>query len=284
MSHDYPPGRGRVTIEAAGIPIEGVSIAGHESFYKLPGFRTLLEFGRAPEDVVGFSTVCVSHGHLDHIAGLTHFASRRRLGGLPAARVFVPAQAAPHVAQWVDACEKLEHIAYEIQVVPVSPGDRIGLRNDLELTVLPGRHRVPTVGYLFSEVRQKLLDDLAGKDGRQIAELRAGGVAVTRREEIPLLAYPGDCGEEIFEACPELFRARVLLLECSFLFPDDRDRAREYAHIHLDDVLARADRFENEAIVLTHFSQRYSPEEIRRALGAVPEPLAGRVIPFLPQL
>ena len=89
---------------------------------------------------------------------------------------------------------------------------------------------------------------------------------------------------QIFEACPELFRAKALLLECSFLLPEDRDRAREYAHIHLDDVLARADRFENEALVLTHFSQRYGPEEIRRALRAIPQPLAARVIPFLPPL
>ncbi len=284
MSHDYPPGRGRVSVEAAGIPIEGVSIAGHESFYKLPGFRTLLEFGRAPEDVVGYATVCVSHGHLDHMAGLAHFASRRRLARLPAARVFVPAEAAAPVTQWVRACEQLEQIEYELEVVPVSPGDRVRLRNDLELTVLPGRHRVPTVGYLFSEVRHKLLDELAGRDGLEIAALRAAGKPVTRREEIPLLAYPGDCGEEIFDACPELFRAKVLLLECSFLLPDDRERAREYAHIHLDDILARAGRFENEAVVLTHFSQRYGPEEIRQALRAIPEPLASRVVPFLPPL
>lgn len=282
MSHDYPPGRGRVSLEAAGIPIEGVSIAGHESFYKLPSFRTLLEFGRAPEDVVGYATVCVTHGHLDHMAGLAHYASRRRLGGLTEARVFVPAEAAEDVVQWVEASERLEGIEYGIELVPVSPGDRVRLRNDLELTVLPGRHRVPTVGFLFSEVRQKLLPELAGRDGREIAALRESGHAVTRREEIPLLAYPGDCGEEIFDACPELFRARVLLLECSFLFPDDRDRAREYAHIHLDDVLARADRFENEAVVLTHFSQRYTPEEIREALGSIRQPLASRVVPFLP--
>ena len=63
----------------------------------------------------------------------------------------------------------------------------------------------------------------------------------------------------------------MLLLECSFLFPEDRDRAREYAHIHLDDILARVERFENEAVVLTHFSQRYSPEEIREALRAIPQ-------------
>jgi len=282
MPQDYPPGRGRVSLEAAGIPIEGVSIAGHESFYKLPTLRTLLEFGRAPEDVVGYSTVCVSHGHLDHAAGLAHYASRRRLAGLPTARVFVPAEAAPDASRWLEACERLERIDYDVEVVPASPGDRVPLRNDLALTVLPGRHRVPTVGYLFAEVRHKLRDDLVGKEGSEIAALRASGVEVTRTEELPLLAYPGDCSAEIFEACPELFRARVLLLECSFLFPEDRDRAREYAHIHLDDLVTRAARFENEAIVLTHFSQRYTAEEIRRSLETLPEPLRRKTTAFLP--
>ena len=83
MAGDYPAGRGRVTIQAGGLEIEGVSIAGHESFYKVPAFRCLLEFGRAPDDVLGYSTVCLTHGHLDHAAGLAHHASRRRLTGLP---------------------------------------------------------------------------------------------------------------------------------------------------------------------------------------------------------
>jgi ribonuclease Z len=84
---------------------------------------------------------------------------------------------------------------------------------------------VPTVAYLFSEVRQKLREEHAGKSGEEIAALRHRGESVTRREEIPLLAYTGDCGREIFEAAPEILRARVLLIECSFLLADDLDRA-----------------------------------------------------------
>jgi ribonuclease Z len=61
------------------------------------------------------------------------------------------------------------------------------------------------------------------------------------------------------------------------------DRARRYEHIHLEDVLERADRFENEAIVLTHFSQRYRPEEIRGALADLPAELARRIVAFLPE-
>ena len=118
---------------AAGIEIEGVSIAGHESFYKLPGFRTLLEFGRAPDDVVGYANVCVTHGHLDHMAGLAHHASRRRLGGLPPARVLVPAAAADDVAAWLAASERLENVDYGVELVAAAPGD-----SSFSITLLGG--------------------------------------------------------------------------------------------------------------------------------------------------
>lgn len=283
MAGDYPRGRGRVRIEAGGLEIEGVSIAGHESFYKLPVFRCLLEFGRAPDDVVSYSTICLTHGHLDHAAGLAHHASRRRLARMPPARVFAPEEAVPDLEAWLAISQRLENVDYGVRVTPAVPGEKVLLRNDLSLRFLPGRHRVPTVGYLFSEVRRKLADELVGRRGEEIAALRAGGTEVTRREEIPLLAYPGDCGVEIFDAVPELFRAKVLLIECSFVGVDDRDRAHKYAHIHLDDIIERASLFENEAIVLTHFSMRYRPAEILEALNRLPEAIADRVIPFLPR-
>jgi ribonuclease Z len=282
MAGDYLEGRGRVRVNASGIAIEGVSIAGRESFYKLPGFRTLLEFGRAPEDTVSYATVCLTHGHLDHAAGLAHHASRRRLERLPAARVFAPEEAVPDLEAWLAFSQRLENVDYGLHLTPVRPGRSVMLRNDLELKVLPGRHRVPTVGYLFSEIKRKLKDEFLGLPGEEIAAMRSKGVEVTRREETPLLAYPGDCGPAIFEAAPELFGARVLLIECSFLKPEDRDRARDYEHLHLQDFLERAALFQNEVIVLTHFSQRDRVAEIREALLALPETLARRVIPFLP--
>jgi len=278
---DYPHERGRVRIAPAGLVIEGVSIAGHESYYKLPGFRCLLEYGRAPEDTVGYATVLLSHGHLDHAAGLAHHASRRRLGGLPPPRVFVPEEAADDFQAWISASERLEGIRYGVELVRAAPGAAVSLRKDLEVLVLPGRHRVPSVGYLFREVRHKLQDAFAGRSPVELAALRQAGAVLTRREEMPLLAYTGDCGVEIFDAAPEIFRARVLLIECSFVRPDDAPRAREYGHLHLQDFVDRAEHFENEAVVLTHFSLRYTASEIRETLKSLPESLARRVVPFL---
>jgi len=283
MMPDYPEGRGRVRVEAAGIEIEGVSIAGHESFYKVPALRALLEFGRAPEDTVGYRTIYLSHGHLDHAAGLAHHASRRRLGGLPPPRVFAPQESAPDLEAWLAACERLERVRYGVEVVPAVLGESVRIRNDLQVRFLPGRHRVPAVAYLFSEVRHKLKEEHASLSGHKIAALRERGVEVTRLEELPVLAYTGDCGPEIFQAAPELFNARILLIECSFLLPEDVDRARAYEHLHLQDFLDHADRFENEAIVMTHFSLRYTADQVRASLQALPDRLASRVIPFLPE-
>ena len=50
----------------------------------------------------------------------------------------------------------------------------------------------------------------------------------------------------------------------------------------MDDFVERAALFRNEAIVLTHFSQRYRVEQIRDALRTLPASLSERVIPFLP--
>ena len=282
MHGDYPEGRGRVRVTAAGLAIEGVSIAGRESFYKLPAFHALLDFGRAPEDSVPYATVCLTHGHLDHAAGLAHHASRRLLDGLPPARVFVPEEASADFEGWLAFAQRLEKVDYGLHVTAARPGATFRLRNDLEMKILPGRHRVPTVGYLFSEVKHKLKEKYASLSGGEIAALRTRGVEVAERQVIPLLAYPGDCGQGVFDAAPELFAARVLLIECSFLLPEDRDRARAYEHLHLEDFRDRAGLFQNEAIVLTHFSQRYRPAEIREALRLLPENLSARVIPFLP--
>jgi ribonuclease Z len=58
--------------------------------------------------------------------------------------------------------------------------------------------------------------------------------------------------------------------------------AREYGHSHLDELIAHADAFQNEAILLIHFSARYRRADIVDALARkLPPSLQGRVTPLL---
>ena len=73
-------------------------------------------------------------------------------------------------------------------------------------------------------------------------------------------------------------------MECTFL-DDKKSRAdsRAGCHVHLDEIVARAARFNNEHIVLMHFSQLYRPDEVRELLAArCPPSLHKRLVPLLP--
>jgi ribonuclease Z len=98
--------------------------------------------------------------------------------------------------------------------------------------------------------------------------LRLSGVAVTREVRTPLLAYTGDTSPPGLDNFPAVYQAKVLITEVSFIRPGHRrEKIHKFGHIHLDDVLERAGRFENELIIFGHFSTRYHPNEVRQYLA-----------------
>ncbi|RMF75259.1 MAG: hypothetical protein D6744_13685, partial [Planctomycetota bacterium] len=109
-------------------------------------------------------------------------------------------------------------------------------------------------------------DEYLDLTGPQIVELKKQGVEITRRVEIPLLTTTGDTGPGEFLEHEYVRRSRVLLLECTFVDPAHRDRARAGNHIHLADLRKIIPRLENERIVLTHLTRRTALREACAAL------------------
>jgi ribonuclease Z len=92
-------------------------------------------------------------------------------------------------------------------------------------------------------------------------------VQVTREVRVPLVAYTGDTSPAGLDAYPPVFQAKILITEMSFIRAKHRrEKIHKFGHMHLDDFLERADRFENEVIICGHFSTRYHPDEVRRTL------------------
>jgi ribonuclease Z len=62
-------------------------------------------------------------------------------------------------------------------------------------------------------------------------------------------------------------------MECTFL--DERvavPEARAMGHVHLDELVERAELLPGGKVVLSHFSARYDDDEIQRLIaGRVPE-------------
>jgi ribonuclease Z len=143
---------------------------------------------------------------------------------------------------------------------------------------------VPCQGYALTQRRKKLRPELAGLPGAEIHRRRLAGEEVTEELETVEVAFTGDSLIEVVDREPLVRTAKLLIIEVTFL--DERvsvESARSKGHIHLDEIVARADLFENEALLFTHFSARYDAADIARILDArLPPGLRERVTPLAP--
>ena len=268
----------------AGIPLRGVSLAGRETWFHVPSLDLAFDVGRAPAEVVPAPHLFLSHAHLDHAGGLAYWVSQRRLLRLPPARVFTDPAAVPTWRQILALHAQLEGVGYDVEVEGLAPGGSVDLRRDLSVCAFRADHRVPALGFVASEVRRRLVPSWQGRPEEEIRAAILRGEEAPRRSPRPLVAFSGDTGTGLFESAPrEAFEAKVFLLECSFVETQDLPRARNYGHMHLEDLAERADLFANEVLVLTHLTLRGTPSELRSAIARrLPASLASRTVPFLP--
>jgi ribonuclease Z len=250
------------TLRTEHFTIEGRSRAGHESYFRVKELGVALDIGRCPDLVIPSPHVFITHAHLDHSVGVPFYAGQRRLQRIPAGYVYVPQESAADFRELMALHKRMEQTDYDVTIIGMSEGDRVRIGRTMSARAHQATHRIAARGYEFVETRHHLKREFAGKDGVELARLRSGGVQIHEETEVPLLFYTGDTDRGMLEQNDALYRSDVLMIECSFIADDDHDRAVKYRHIHFDDIAEFAERFENRIIVLTHFSRRYSREEI----------------------
>jgi ribonuclease Z len=135
------------------------------------------------------------------------------------------------------------------------------------------------MGFLVYERRKKLKPEFHDMTGEQIRDVRLSGVEVSTEIRIPKVAYMGDTAPAGLDNNPEVYRAQILILEMTFVAPGERASViHKFGHTHLDDLIARADRFENEVVIASHFSTRLHPDQIQRIVDRrLPDSLRGRM-------
>ncbi len=271
-------------IDVAGVRIGGLSIGGIETCIDLPGWKIALDVGRCPAEVVARPTVLFTHAHIDHMGGVARHAAMRALVGMPPPTYVVPPANADAFRALFDAWRRLDQSDLAYELVPLGPGGEHELAQGLVARPFASVHRVPTQGYAIWSRHHKLRAEYRGLAPEEIRRLRVEeGVEVTEPIERAELAFTGDTRIEVVERESVVREARILVLEVTFL--DSRvtvEQCRAKGHVHLDEVIERADAFQNEALVFTHFSARYRRNEIVELLDRrLPPSLRERVTPFL---
>lgn len=252
----------RTFIQHDGLTIEGKSIAGNETYFRVRELGIALDVGRCPDLLIGVRDLFVTHAHVDHSLGIPFHAAQRKLQQLPPTRAYVPSESIPGYRALVEAHERLQQTEYHLELVGVAVGEEIELRRDILVRAHDASHSIPARAWEVLDVRETLRHDLVGLSGPEIRDRRLSGELVTDRKLVSRLFYTGDTDRQILERGDAIFHARILIIECSFTAAEDLERAERYRHVHLEDILEFADRFDNELILLTHFSLRDRPREI----------------------
>lgn len=273
------------TVTAGPYTVRGISVGGVYTSLAVPELGLVFDAGASPRSASAIDTILLSHGHADHVGALPAMLGIRALSGKTRPpRVVMPAEIRDDLLAGLAAMSRLQRFPLEIDAIGMLPGDELALRPDLRVRAIRTFHPVPSLAYLLVRRVSKLRAELHGLAGPEIAARRRAGEEVSEHEDRLELAYCTDTLVSVLDHAPELFAARTLILECTFL--DDRksrDAARAGCHIHLDELVERADRFVGDHVVLMHFSQLYRPDEIPGILDArLPAGLRKRVIPFAP--
>jgi ribonuclease Z len=279
-SLDHPVDNAPVrTMSHKGLTLEGYSRAAVQTYWRVPEMKLGFDLGLQPWSFMTTPNWFVSHTHLDHIAALPVYVARRRLMKMEPPTIYVPASAVEGIDRLMRAMERLDRGRLPATLVGVEPGQEVELSRELVVTVHATKHTIPSLGFIVWERRKKLKPEYQDLTGEQIRDLRLGGTEVSAEIRLPRVAYLGDTAPPGLDACPDAFRAEILILEMTFVARGERpDVIHKFGHIHLDDIVARADRFENDWIVASHFSTRLHPDVIQKLVEkALPERLRSRV-------
>jgi len=257
------------SLHHGGLTIEGWSRAAVQSYWRIPELKLGFDLGAHPWDFMGTPTWFVSHTHLDHIAAIAVYVARRRMMKMEPPTIYVPAENLDDVRKLLLIYQRLDRGRQTCNLVPVEAGMEIELSRDHVVKVWDTVHTIPSRGFLVYERRNKLKDEYVGLPGDKIRDIRLSGVPVTREVRQPLLAYTGDTAPAGLDACPEAFEAKILITELSFIRASHRrEKIHKFGHMHLDDFLEREERFNNELVIVGHFSTRYHTNEVLRVMDA----------------
>jgi ribonuclease Z len=256
--------------------VQGLSIAGEETVVQIPELDVVFDIGRCPRAALTSNYVALSHGHMDHSAGLAYYFSQRNFQGMGTGTVVChPAIEQPiHniMKAWID----LEAQRTPYNVIPLAPDGELEVKNNIFLRAFATNHTVPSLGFVLIERRSKLRPDLVGLPQEQLVELKKRGENITQTLEIPLICYTGDTMWGPHFERPDVLNAKVLITECTFLEPGHRNKAAIGKHLHLSDVVALLKKSQAEAVVLVHLSRRThmgaSRKEIDAAITAADRP------------
>ena len=249
----------------------GFSLAGEETVIAAPELNVCFDIGRAPREVIAIDNVCLSHGHMDHAAGIAYYFSQRGFIGAPPGRVIAPRLLEQPLRRLMDVWAEIEGHPSDLEIVGVEPLQDVTLRRNLIARPFAVNHGGGALGFTLIEPRYKLKPEYHGKTGPQLVALKEDGVRIEDEVQIPLITFTGDTAFGRFFEYDFVRDSAVLIVECTFFEKDHRTRAQAGRHMHVDDFPKVLEAVPNAQILMTHLTRRtdlrYAKEVLKKVVN-----------------
>lgn len=264
------------------LDIIGYSVAGEETVVAIPQLDVCFDVGKAPDQIISINNVLLTHGHMDHAAGIAYYLSQRNFCGMSAGTILAPQNLLKPIREIIDAWSRLDGNPIPANLVGVKPGDEYRIKPNLFAKVFPTKHSRGSVGFSVIERRKKLKPEYIGLAGPQIVELKKKGVEIDHPLEIPIVTYLGDTQYVDFSQLDYIAESKILIAECTFYEDDHTGRAEAGRHMHIDEFVTLLKKLQNQRIIVTHTTQRTPMREIRKILKrALPTEKYDKVVLFM---
>jgi ribonuclease Z len=276
------PSHNLAQIKIDGLDIIGYSVAGEETVVAMPQLDVCFDIGKAPNQIISINHILLTHGHMDHAAGIAYYLSHRNFSGQSPGTILAPKNLLGPIEEIIDAWSRLDGNKVPANLVGVKAGDEYQIKPNLFTRVFPTKHSKGSVGYTVLEKRKKIKPEYARLKGPQIVELKKQGIEIDYPLEIPIVTYLGDTQNVDFSQLKYIVESKILIAECTFYETDHSGRAEAGRHMHITEFAELIEKLQNEHIVITHTTQRTPMREIRRILKeALSEEKYARVILFM---
>ncbi len=261
--------------------VVGYSLAGEETVIALPEFNVCFDAGRAPREMVTIDTLCVSHGHMDHAAGVPYYLSQRTFIGTHAGRVILHQDLVSRFKVLMECWARIEGHPSPAEWVGLVHDQEFPLRRDLVIRAFDVNHGECALGFSLIERRKKLKPQYADHTGPQLVELKKKGIEIVNEVDVPLVAYCGDTADGPFFDLDYVRNARLMILECTFFDPEHVVRAEAGKHLHVRDLRTILPRLRCPNILVTHVTRRTDMRAVKRICRDSLEPVDLQRIKFL---
>lgn len=262
-----------------GLTIEGYSRAAVQTCWRVNELKLLFDAGAQPWDFMGTSTMFITHAHLDHIAALPAYVSRRRMMKMDPPVIYLPDSAVDDAWKMLQTFRSLDRGGMPCELIGLLDGDETDISREYVVKSLKTRHTIDSLGFVVYQRRHKLRPEYIGLQGDKIRDLKLAGTDITEETRVPVFAYTGDTNPKGLDENPEMYDAKILISELTFVAPEHRkEKIHKHGHMHVDDYRQRAEKFNNELIIAGHLSTRYNAHHVKRIVaGVLPDMLDGRL-------